>query len=186
MYQFDDHGSSTLQFMQFWYQNVVNILFLVVKSLEVTWYKALKDTEGEIKHTPFIPYLGTLWVSKYQVVWGFEWLEILDFTLVMYGAYLIHKYFIGARYIPFYTWMSLTSCILHSICFVTFVNTRATAVALQKSCVQELGMYYVTISTYRVFQIKYVLIVLNRAHGLNFFCLCLWYCIRNYFSLSYM
>ena len=34
-------------------------------------------------------------------------------------------------------------------------------------------MYYVTISTYRVFQIKYVLIVLNRAHGLNFFaCAC--------------
>ena len=31
-----DHGSSTLQFLQFWNQNVVNILFLVVKSLEVT------------------------------------------------------------------------------------------------------------------------------------------------------
>ena len=30
------HGSSTLQFLQFWNQNVVNILFLVVKSLEVT------------------------------------------------------------------------------------------------------------------------------------------------------
>ena len=29
------HGSSTLQFLQFWNQNVVNILFLVVKSLEV-------------------------------------------------------------------------------------------------------------------------------------------------------
>ena len=31
-----DHGSSTLQFLQFWNQNVVNILFLVVKSLKVT------------------------------------------------------------------------------------------------------------------------------------------------------
>ena len=31
-----DHGSSTLQFLKFWNQNVVNILFLVVKSLEVT------------------------------------------------------------------------------------------------------------------------------------------------------
>ena len=30
-----DYGSSTLQFLQFWNQNVVNILFLVVKSLEV-------------------------------------------------------------------------------------------------------------------------------------------------------
>ena len=31
-----DHGSNTLQFLQFWNQNVLNILFLVVKSLEVT------------------------------------------------------------------------------------------------------------------------------------------------------
>ena len=31
-----DYGSSTLQFLQFWNQNVVNILFLVVKSLKVT------------------------------------------------------------------------------------------------------------------------------------------------------
>ena len=31
-----DHGSSTLNFLQFWNQNVVNTLFLVVKSLEVT------------------------------------------------------------------------------------------------------------------------------------------------------
>ena len=30
------HGSSTLQFLQFWNQNIVNILFLVVKSLKVT------------------------------------------------------------------------------------------------------------------------------------------------------
>ena len=30
-----DHGSSTLQFLQFWNQNVVNILFLVLESLEV-------------------------------------------------------------------------------------------------------------------------------------------------------
>ena len=30
------HGSSTLQFLQFWYQNVDNIFFLVVNSLEVT------------------------------------------------------------------------------------------------------------------------------------------------------
>ena len=29
-------GSSTLQFLQFWNQNVVNILFLVIKSLKVT------------------------------------------------------------------------------------------------------------------------------------------------------
>ena len=29
-------AGSTLQFLQFWFQNVVNILFLVVKSLEVT------------------------------------------------------------------------------------------------------------------------------------------------------
>ena len=31
-----DYGSSTLQFWQFWHQYVVNILFLVVKSLKVT------------------------------------------------------------------------------------------------------------------------------------------------------
>ncbi len=31
-----DHGSSILQFMEFLNQNVANILFLVVKSLEVT------------------------------------------------------------------------------------------------------------------------------------------------------
>ena len=31
-----DHGSSTLQFLQFWYQNGVNYLFLIVKSIEVT------------------------------------------------------------------------------------------------------------------------------------------------------
>ena len=29
-------GISTLQFLKFWYQNAVNILFLVVKSIEVT------------------------------------------------------------------------------------------------------------------------------------------------------
>ena len=29
-------GSSTLQFLQFWYKNGLNILFLVVKSIEVT------------------------------------------------------------------------------------------------------------------------------------------------------
>jgi hypothetical protein len=29
-------GSTTLQFLQFWYQNGVNILFLVVKPIEVT------------------------------------------------------------------------------------------------------------------------------------------------------
>ena len=31
-----DYGSSTLEFLQFWNQNVVNILFLVVNSLKVT------------------------------------------------------------------------------------------------------------------------------------------------------
>ena len=36
-FQFDlGHGSSTLKFLQFGYQNVVNILFFVVKSLKVT------------------------------------------------------------------------------------------------------------------------------------------------------
>jgi hypothetical protein len=30
------HGSSTLQFLKYWYQNFVNILFFVVKSQEVT------------------------------------------------------------------------------------------------------------------------------------------------------
>ena len=29
-----DYGSSTLQFLQFWNQNVVNVLLLVLKSLE--------------------------------------------------------------------------------------------------------------------------------------------------------
>ena len=31
-----DHGSNNLQCLQFWNQNALNILFLVVKSLEVT------------------------------------------------------------------------------------------------------------------------------------------------------
>ena len=31
-----DYDSSTLQFLQFWNQNVVNTLFLAVKSLKVT------------------------------------------------------------------------------------------------------------------------------------------------------
>ena len=29
--------------------------------------------------------------------------QISKYTLVIYGGYLIHKYFIGATYIPFYT-----------------------------------------------------------------------------------
>ena len=29
-------GSTTIQFLHFWYQNGVNILFLVVKSIDVT------------------------------------------------------------------------------------------------------------------------------------------------------